>query len=200
MESIFRNLSGPPRLGIGKDKISEPLLDKDERSSQDDNHSKTRESSGSCKDTSFELEGGENVDQDVDSEKQGNLLRKSMIVQTEHHLTQFKEFYVFEPRGFKQRFKGCRQNMFEILMIMAIVILALMMPSVVACFFLLISHLILWTATHKADIRLSRGKIMLVCCMTLLVVFMAFKLYFILKLGSQTFLNQKDYLNAVHKY
>lgn len=68
-----------------------------------------------------------------------------------------EQFFIFEPRGFVQKVTALLQNTIEIWLVIAIAALALALPSLVSCGFLVLSHDYLITATMGPRDRLKWG-------------------------------------------
>lgn len=68
-----------------------------------------------------------------------------------------REFYVFEPRSFFERFKGYTQNLFEVYLLTGVAILALIFPSYISLFFFLLTHDLFYISSSKTKTRLTWG-------------------------------------------
>jgi len=84
---------------------------------------------------------------------------------------------IFEPSSFRQKLRSVAQNMFEIEAIILIVFLGYQHISLMAMAFLMLSNILLVSATWKRDHRLKYGMLITLGLMATVVGIMVIKLF-----------------------
>jgi D-alanyl-lipoteichoic acid acyltransferase DltB (MBOAT superfamily) len=84
---------------------------------------------------------------------------------------------IFEPTSFRQKLRSVAQNMFEIEAIILIVFLGYQHISLMAMAFLMLSNILLVSATWKRDHRLKYGMLITFGLMATVVGIMVIKLF-----------------------
>jgi D-alanyl-lipoteichoic acid acyltransferase DltB (MBOAT superfamily) len=87
------------------------------------------------------------------------------------------EHIIFEPSSFKEKLKSVTQNMFEIEAIILIVFLGYQHISLMAMGFLMLSNVLLVSATWKRDHRLKYGMLITLGLMATVIGIMVLKLF-----------------------
>jgi len=104
------------------------------------------------------------------------------------------EHIIFEPSSFRQKLRSVAQNMFEIEAIILIVFLGYQHISLMAMAFLMLSNILLVSATWKRDHRLKYGMLITFGLMATIVGIMVIKLFMswdIKRITEEDFIEEK---------
>ena len=174
-------------------------MDEDASSASERSHN-TRDSSNKAY-SSLDFLGGEadenpgayndfEDDQNVEKTEE-DLEKEKKIVHDVVHLDldflehQRRDIWCFEPKGVAQRATVFLQNTFETWMIVGIVIIALLNPSFISCFFVLLSSNLIYLATYSPKTRLYWGSIMLYLDFVVLICVVCFKATYLQNNGGE---------------
>ena len=90
-----------------------------------------------------------------------------------------RDIWCFEPKGLAQRLQTFGQNTFEIWMIVGIIVIALINPSFISCFFVLLSSNLIYFASYSPKTRLFWGSVMLYFNFVVLIAMAVYKVVYL---------------------
>ena len=183
-------LGQPPQPDFNS--INEPLLGGDP--SQQTGEVDRPEIKDPKASTVFEGGGG-----DDDEEESLNLERMKELIQMHDKAMRHtnRDFYIFEPRNRKEKVLTLAENLFELLLLIYVAVMAILSPSMVSASFFLLTHNFIFTSGLQPSQRIFWGRIAIVFNIVALTGVILVKVYYSYGTERNLYLSENEFHDHV---